>query len=106
MSLQHYVITVYQHTNAGNPSDPNIGYWLRWQPADNVNGTITAKPNSVASPVPNNQMAALVPGSSNPFPTLAAAQAVITAAQAYYAAQNAQVADVSVDTLVYGPITL
>ena len=44
MSYQSLILTIYQHTNAGNPADPNIGFWVCAQP--NAAG---GKPTSMAA---------------------------------------------------------
>ena len=108
MALQHYALTIWNHVNPNNASDPANGFYVCKQVATYQNGVLAAIPGSTPQPATTAEMSALVPGSSNPFSTQAAAQAVIDAAVAYYASQNKAVVAPgvtgSVDTLVAGPV--
>jgi hypothetical protein len=104
--LKNYLLSVYQHENPGNPSDPGIGFSVYWLPARNDGTTINPLPGAVAQPMPVSEIQNILPGAVNPFATLAGAQEFITAAQAYYAAQNAQVVSPATDTLVFGPLAV
>jgi hypothetical protein len=108
-SVTHYVFNVYQHANAAIPSDPNIGFWVTFQPgvADSK-GNVTAAANSIPTPVPAGIVAQVQAGASQPFATQAAAQAWITAAIAAQSAINAQQVQPgsASDTLVAGPFTV
>lgn len=95
MSVQHFAFTVFQHTNAGNPSDPNIGFWVCYQASDDG---VTVSADSVPAPCPKI---------ANPYPTLAAAQAEVATLVAAQKANNATTVDPGnnpADTQVYGPV--
>ena len=101
MAYTSLKLTVYQHQNAGNAADPNIGYWVCQQP--NV-------PNSVPRAMAQATLTALGATVGQPYATLALAQAALQLVANYEAQQLAlQTVDTagsaSTDTLVYGPVT-
>ena len=100
MSYQSLILTIYQHTNAGNPADPNIGFWVCAQP--NAAG---GKPTSMAAAT----LAALGATAGQPYATEALAQAALQLVVNYQAQQLALETNPATNpgsnTLVYGPIT-
>ena len=100
MSLQHGTVSIYQHTNPGNATDPAIGFWVCFTPQAR---------QAVPTPIPNATLAQLSASYVNPFATQAAAQTCVNAIAAYYQSQNALVVAPSVnpnDVLVGSPVTI
>lgn len=96
--VHHYALTIYQHTNPFDSTDPNIGFWVCVQVSPDGQ---TVLPNSSPTPVPASFNMA------NPYADMDSAQAAINTFIAQQQAENARAVapeNNAVDSLVFGPV--